>query len=103
MTRDGIQAGADSVLAVMAAGHEFPRYHLLLAHAALSCQALLATPELYTNHQLADFIRYGAQGVEMLRGQDSKEAQAASRLLAAQGRLAAEALAWRAPAGARPC
>jgi hypothetical protein len=31
----------------------------------------------------------------MLRGQDSKEAQAATRLLAAQGRLAAEVLAHR--------
>jgi hypothetical protein len=58
---------------------------------------------MYTDHDLAHFVRYAARGVEMLRGQDSKEAQAASRLLAAQGRLAAEALAIRAPFGGRPC
>jgi len=90
MTREAIEPGAG-------------RYHLLLVHAALACRALLACPEVYTDVELTEFVRYGARGVELLRGQDSKEAQAASRLLAAQGRLAAEALCWRTAPGGRGC
>jgi hypothetical protein len=103
VTRDGIGHGADSVLAILAAGHTFERYHLLLAHSALACRMLLIAPEVYTDHQLAEFVTNAARGVELLRGEDSKEAQAASRLQAAVGRLAAEAVVWRIPLGARSC
>lgn len=103
MTRAGIEHGTASVLAVVAAGHEFERYHLLLAHAALAVRALLNCPELYSDAELGEFVRYGARGVELLRDEPSKEGQAARRLLAAQGRLAAEALAWRTAPGHRGC
>ena len=103
MTRAGIEAATSSVLAIVQAGHHFGAHHELLAYTSVICRALLATPWIYTDHELKRMVSYTEETRRTLRGQEGKEAAAARQLLGIMRRLVLENIVLRTPTTARPC
>ena len=101
MTREGIEQAAAGVLAVCRRGDHFAEHDKLIVLTAAVCVLLLVPePELlvYDPPQLGELVRYSHRKVAVLRG-ESKEAEAARRLVATMGTLAAAALIRVAPVG----
>ena len=101
MTREGVARIANALLADTSRRRLGP-FHDLITKAARACRQLAVDPAGYSDLQLAQFVTDAAQGAD-LREQQSPQARVAGHLLGAMGELAAEVLAHRTPAGARPC
>jgi hypothetical protein len=97
MTRATATAGADTVLAAVAAGVDLGRYQLLLVHTAASIRTLAGAPEVYTDDELAAFITFARRGRETIDG-DSM-ARVYRRLSVIVEDLAAEVLLTRGTKG----